>query len=195
MNTKINYNELMNQQLLNLNGKPKLLLHVCCAPCSSGVIPKLQQYFDITLYYYNPNTYPESEYLLRAEQFAKFTNLPLIVCDYNHTEFLDIAKSLENQPEGGSRCQQCIKLRMQQTFIYAKANNFDYVTTTLSISPHKDAEYINSCGQQLSQDYNVNYLYADFKKENGYLNSIKYSKDYNLYRQDFCGCEFSHKQD
>ncbi len=191
MHNKSNYNQLMYNQISQLQGKPKLLLHVCCAPCSSGVLPKLQQYFDITLYYYNPNTYPESEYLLRAKQFSKLTNLPLIVCDYNHAEFLDVAKSLENYTEGGLRCQECIKLRMQHSFMYAQNNNFDYVTTTLSISPHKDAEFINTCGQQLEQMYNVKYLFADFKKENGYLNSIKYSKDFDLYRQDFCGCEFS----
>ena len=188
---KVNYNIKMKQQIQNLNGKPKLLLHVCCAPCSSGVLPELQQHFDITLYYYNPNTYPKDEYLLRADQFAKLTNLPLVVCDYNHDEFFNSIKGLEQCEEGGARCQKCIAVRLENSFAYAKANNFDYVTTTLSISPHKDADFINMCGQQLEQQYNVSYLYADFKKDNGYLNSINESKKFDLYRQDYCGCEFS----
>lgn len=188
---KVNYNIKMKQQLSSLQGKPRLLLHVCCAPCSSGVLPKLKQYFDITLYYYNPNTYPKDEYILRAEQFARLSDLPLIVCNYNHDEFLNYIKGYENDIEGGSRCQKCIKLRLQQSFKYADINNYDYVTTTLSISPHKDAEFINTCGKQLEELYNTKYLYADFKKDNGYLNSITESKRLNLYRQDYCGCEFS----
>ncbi len=188
---KQNYNLMMKQQLSNLKGKPKLLLHVCCAPCSSGVLPKLKQYFEITLFYYNPNTYPQDEYLLRAEQFAKLTDLPLIVCDYNHNEFLTEIKGLEQVKEGGARCQKCIELRLKQSFEYATKQGYDYVTTTLSISPHKDAEFINACGQKLQEEYKVNYLYADFKKENGYLNSITESKKHDLYRQEYCGCEFS----
>ena len=186
-----NYNLTMKQQLSTLVGKPKLLLHVCCAPCSSGVLPKLKEYFDITLFYYNPNTYPKDEYVLRAEQFSKLCNLPLVVCDYNHDEFLSEIKGLEISQEGGERCQRCIALRMKKSFEYAVANNYDYITTTLSISPHKDAEFINACGNSLQQQYNVKYLFADFKKENGYLNSILQSKKFDLYRQDYCGCEFS----
>ncbi|MFQ6723961.1 MAG: epoxyqueuosine reductase QueH [Clostridia bacterium] len=188
---KQNYNLVMKQQLSNLTGKPKLLLHVCCAPCSSGVLPKLKEYFNITLFYYNPNTYPQDEYLLRAQQFAKLCDLPLIICDYDHNEFLNQIAGLQQSVEGGARCQKCIELRLDKSFEYAKQFNYDYVTTTLSISPHKDAEFINMCGQKLQQKYNVNYLYADFKKENGYLNSIAESKKYDLYRQDYCGCEFS----
>lgn len=186
-----NYNIVMKQQIKALQSKPKLLLHVCCAPCSSAVIEKLKQFFDITLYYFNPNTYPESEYNLRAEQFGKLTDLPLIVCKYDHNQFLQSIKGFEDNVEGGQRCQKCISLRLQQSFEYAKNNNFDYVTTTLSISPHKDAQFINICGKNLQQVYNICYLYADFKKDNGYLNSINLSKQFNLYRQDYCGCEFS----
>ena len=186
-----NYNIIMKQQLSKLTGKPKLLLHVCCAPCSSGVLPRLKEYFDITLFYYNPNTYPKEEYLLRAEQFAKFTDLPMICMDYDHNEFLNNIKGFENCKESGSRCQKCIQLRLKISFEYAKTNNYDYVTTTLSISPHKDAEFINTCGKRLQDEYNIKYLYADFKKENGYLNSISESKKYDLYRQEYCGCEFS----
>ena len=188
---KQNYNLMMKRQLTSLTGKPKLLLHVCCAPCSSGVLPKLKEYFDITLFYYNPNTYPKDEYLLRAEQFSKLTDLPIIVCDYEHLEFLNEIKGCEQAKEGGERCQKCIALRLKQSFEYALKYNYDYVTTTLSISPHKDAEFINACGSEYAQQYNVKYLYADFKKENGYLNSINESKRLDLYRQDYCGCEFS----
>ena len=188
---KMDYNLKMKQQISTLTGKPKLLLHVCCAPCSSAVIERLQQFFDITLYYFNPNTYPKSEYDLRANQFSKLTNLPLIVCDYDHNTFLQNIAGLENSIEGGERCQKCIKMRLEQSFKYAINNKFDFVTTTLSISPHKDATYINQTGAELEKLYNMSYLYADFKKENGYLNSIKLSKQYDLYRQDYCGCEFS----
>ena len=188
---KVNYNLKMKQQISNLTGKPSLLLHVCCAPCSSAVIQKLNEYFNITLFYFNPNTYPESEYNLRFEQFQKLTNLPIIKCEYNHHQFLNEIIGLEQDKEGGNRCQKCITLRLKQSFEYAKDNGFDFVTTTLSISPHKDAEFINLVGQQLEKQYNVKYLYADFKKDNGYLNSINLSKQFNLYRQDYCGCEFS----
>lgn len=187
----MNYNEIMKQQISKLAGKPKLLLHVCCAPCSSGALPRLVDYFDITLFYFNPNTFPESEYLLRAEQFAKLTNLPLLVCDYNHSQFVAEIKGLEAEPEGGKRCEKCIGLRLKTSFEYAKTHGFDYVTTTLSISPHKDAEYINKIGIQLEREFGVKYLRADFKKENGYLYSINESKKHDLYRQDYCGCEFS----
>jgi len=187
---KQNYNELMKQEINSLTYKPKLLLHVCCAPCSTSVIRKLTA-FDTTLYYYNPNTYPEDEYSLRAEQFSKLTNLPFIKELYNHKEFLDNIYGYENELEGGLRCEKCIFLRLKKSFEYAKANNYDYVTTTLSVSPHKNAEYINSIGIKLSKDYNIKFLVADFKKENGFLDSINISKSLGLYRQDYCGCEFS----
>ena len=188
---KINYNLMMKEQLSNLTGKPKLLLHVCCAHCTSGVLPVLKNFFDITLFYYNPNIYTKDEYLLRAEQFAKLTNLPIIISEYNHDEFLNVAKNLEKEVEGGKRCNECIKLRLEKSCEYAVVNKFDYISSTLSISPHKDANFINECGNNLSQIYSIKYLYADFKKENGYLNSINISKELNLYRQTFCGCEFS----
>lgn len=187
----MNYNEIMKQQLNKLTGKPKLLLHVCCAPCSSGVLPRLEQYFDITLFYNNPNTFPQNEYILRAEQFAKLTHLPLIICDYQHSQFLNAIKGFEAELEGGKRCEKCIELRMENSFEYAKTHGFNYVTTTLSISPHKNAEYINKIGIQLEREYGITYLRADFKKENGFLDSITNSKKFDLYRQDYCGCEFS----
>ena len=191
---KIDYNLKMKDQISQLSGKPRLLLHVCCAPCSSAVIERLKEHFNITLYYFNPNTYPQNEYILRAEQFAKLTDLPLVVCEYDHKQFLKAIEGLEDMQEGGERCQKCIGLRMGKSFEYAKANNFDFVTTTLSISPHKDTQFINNCGEELQQKYGVAYLYGDFKKENGYLNSINLSKQFDLYRQDYCGCEFSFSQ-
>lgn len=187
---KENFNQLMKQEIKSLKTTPKLLLHVCCAPCSSSVLERLDA-FDITLYYYNPNTYPEQEYLLRAEQFKKLTNLPLVKEDYNHTEFLSNIIGLEQELEGGRRCEECIKLRLEQSFKYAKEHNFDYVTTTLSVSPHKNVEYINRIGRELSKKYDIKFLVADFKKENGFLNSISLSRQFDLYRQDYCGCEFS----
>lgn len=190
---KENYNELMKKKINSLTTKPKLLLHVCCAPCSSSVLEKLNA-FDITLYYFNPNTYPKEEYILRSEQFKKLTNLPIIVEDYNHSEFLNCVKDLETELEGGKRCEKCIELRLSQTFKYAKENHFDYITTTLSVSPHKNAEYINNLGVLLADEYKIEFLVADFKKENGFLNSIKISKELDLYRQDYCGCEFSIKK-
>lgn len=186
---KINYNERMKQQIANLQHKPKLVLHVCCAPCSSAVINKLKQYFDVTYFYYNPNIYPETEFNKRK---AEFTKLGVNVVDigYTHEEFLNSVKGLELEPEGGNRCKVCIAMRLNQAFLYAKNVGAEFVTTTLSISPHKDAQFINETGQNLQKQYNIKFLYADFKKENGYLNSIKICNNLNIYRQNYCGCEF-----
>lgn len=187
---KKDYNKLMQQQISSFGFKPRLLLHCCCAPCSSAVIERIKEFFEITFYYYNPNIYPKEEYLLRAQEFKKL-GVDIVVEEYNHQDFLNIAKGLENEPEGGQRCRVCIAERLNKAFEYAKNNNYDYVTTTLSISPHKDAEFINTLGEQLQQKNNINYLYADFKKQNGYLRSIELCKQLNIYRQDYCGCEFA----
>ena len=188
---KVNYDKLMNEQISSFGKtKPRLLLHCCCAPCSSAVIERLKEFFEITFYYYNPNIFPEQEYNLRKEEFKKL-NINLVAEDYNHQEFINITKGLENEKEGGLRCRACIAQRMKQAFYYASKNGFDFVTTTLSISPHKDANYINELGEHLQQNFNVKYLYADFKKQNGYLRSIQICKDLKIYRQDYCGCEFS----
>jgi len=143
------------------------------------------------LFGFHNNTDSMWIYLLRAQQFALLTDLPLVVCDYEHNDFLNQIKGFEHEVEGGLRCQKCIELRLKQSFEYAQNNNYDYVTTTLSISPHKNALFINSCGEQFEKIYNTNYLYADFKKDNGFLLSISESKRLELYRQDYCGCEFS----
>ena len=192
---KVNYDKLMNEQISSFGGtKPRLLLHCCCAPCSSAVIERLKEFFEITFYYYNPNIFPEQEYNLRKEEFKKL-NVDLVAEAYNHQEFVNITKGMENEKEGGMRCRACIAQRMNQSFYYASKNGFDFVTTTLSISPHKDAKYINDLGEQLQQNFNVKYLYADFKKQNGYLRSIQICKDLKIYRQDYCGCEFSKYDD
>lgn len=181
--------------------KKKLLLHACCAPCSSHCLELLEQEYDITVFFYNPNMSTEEEYIKRwkeLERFvaeAPFTKEVNIVCaDYNPEEFYEIARGLENVPERGERCYKCYELRMAATAKYASENDYDIFTTTLSISPHKNAKWINEIGERLSAEYNKAYLYSDFKKKNGYLRSIELSKEYSLYRQDFCGCIFSKKK-
>ena len=186
---KIDYNKLMQEEISSFGGKPKLLLHCCCAPCSSAVIERLKQYFEITYFYYNPNIYPEEEYNLRKNEFKKL-GVHVVELNYDHNEFLQVVKGYEEEKEGGARCRICIAKRLDKTFSYAVENNFDVVTTTLSISPHKDAEFINMLGENLEQKYGVKYLHADFKKQNGYLRSIEICKQMGIYRQDYCGCEF-----
>lgn len=187
---KIDYNKLMQEEITSFGYKPKLVLHCCCAPCSSAVLERLSSFFEITLYYYNPNTYPVEEYDHRADEFRKL-GVKIIKENYDHQEFLNATKGLEIDGEGGERCKKCILLRMEKTFQFAKSNNYDIVTTTLSISPHKDAEYINRIGEMLQEKYGIKYLHADFKKQNGYLRSIEICKNLGIYRQDYCGCEFS----
>lgn len=180
----------MKQEISSFGLKPKLLLHCCCAPCSSAVIERLKNYFDITYLYYNPNIFPESEFNLRKTEFKKL-GINVVDLGYNHNEFLDIVKGREQDKEGGQRCQICIANRLNKTFEYAKNKSYDIVTTTLSISPHKNAEFINKLGESLQEKYNIKYLHADFKKENGYLRSIQICKEKDIYRQDYCGCEFA----
>lgn len=187
---KINYNNILKELISNLDYKPKLLLHSCCGPCSTHVISVLENHFDITVIYYNPNIEPEEEYLKRKSEQIKFLNeknIPLLDIDYNHEEFLKLSWGLENEPEGGKRCVLCIQHRLKVTKEKAILNNFEYFGTTLTVSPHKNSELINNLGRAL-QDNKIKYLFSDFKKENGYLDSIKLAKEYNLYRQDYCGC-------
>ena len=190
---KIDYNKLMHEEISSFGDKPKLLLHCCCAPCSSAVIEKLKNYFDITYFYYNPNIFPEEEYILRKNEFIKL-GVNVVDLKYDHNEFLNVVSGYENEKEGGARCRICIAQRLDKTFEYATINNYDIVTSTLSISPHKDAEFINKLGESLQEKYGIKYLHADFKKENGYLNSINICKEKGIYRQDYCGCEFSKNQ-
>ena len=180
---------------------PKLLLHSCCAPCSSYCIEYLSKYFDITLYFYNPNISKKEEFNKRANELTRLVDsMPLtrpinvIIEQYEPNEFYEIAKGLENEPERGKRCEECFKLRLERSAQYARKNNFDYFTTTLSISPHKDAQLLNEIGKELSMKYTIPYLFSDFKKKNGYKRSIELSTEYDLYRQNYCGCIYSYKE-
>lgn len=198
---KINYQKELEKLIENNvknNVRPTLLLHACCAPCSSYVIEYLSKYFDITLYFYNPNIISEKEYDYRANELKRLINempldskVELIIEEYNSNEFLDEVKGLEECREGGSRCFLCYELRLNKTAKMAKAKKFDYFTTTLSISPLKNSAKLNEIGGKLETEYNVRYLFSDFKKKEGYKRSIELSKEYNLYRQNFCGCTFS----
>ena len=194
----MNYQIVLENTLKNLKEKKTLLLHACCAPCSSYVIEYLSNYFDITILFYNPNINNDIEYNKRLQELERFvqefkTNNPVKVISlgYNHDEYLQTVLGLEEEKEGGSRCLKCYRLRIEKTFEYAKQYNFDYVTTTLTISPLKNSQVINKIGSELENIYHINYLYSDFKKKEGYKRSIVLSHEYNLYRQDYCGCEFS----
>ncbi|MGN0535426.1 MAG: epoxyqueuosine reductase QueH [Eubacterium sp.] len=180
---------------------PSLLLHSCCAPCSSYTIEYLSDYFKIMVLYYNPNISPREEYEKRkAEQIRLINSLPVknkvdfLDCDYDSSEFFDIAKGYENCKEGGERCFRCYELRLRETAKKAKEKGFDYFCTTLSISPLKNAQKINEIGLKLQGEYGVSWLPSDFKKREGYKRSIELSREYNLYRQNFCGCVFSKKE-
>lgn len=180
---------------------PKLLIHSCCAPCSSYVLEYLTKYFSITIFYYNPNIYPEEEYRRRVEeQIQLIRSMPLpskvqfIPGEYRPEVYYQKIKGLEKEPEGGERCFSCYELRLREAAKQAKDGGFDYFTTTLSISPHKNAEKLNEIGQSLAAEYGVKYLPSDFKKNNGYKRSIELSKEYDLYRQDYCGCIYSRQE-
>lgn len=182
--------------LNSLNYRPKLLLHSCCGPCSSSVLELLIKYFDVDVYYYNPNIYPESEFIKRSntqESLLKKldSNIKFILGDYDYDLYKKTISGLEKEKEGGLRCKECINLRMDEACRYAKENGYDFFTTTLSVSPHKNSKMINEIGYALEEKYNIPYLYSDFKKKDGYKRSIVLSKEYNLYRQDYCGCEYS----
>ena len=195
---KINYQKELDKIILNITKSgalPHLMLHSCCAPCSSYVIEYLNPYFDITVLYYNPNISPVEEYEKRkAEQirfikeFDSVNPVHICDCDYDGKKYEEAIKGLENEPEGGLRCVKCFYLRLEET---AKKLNFDYFCTTLSISPLKNAELLNKIGKNLSEKYDIKYLPSDFKKREGYKRSVELSKKYNLYRQNFCGCVYS----
>ncbi|MBE7027818.1 MAG: epoxyqueuosine reductase QueH [Ruminococcaceae bacterium] len=177
--------------------KPSLLLHACCAPCSSAVLETLNEYFNITLYFYNPNIYPESEYDFRYKELNRLrdemglSKVNVIYEKYNNEEFEEIARGLEDLPECSERCEKCYRLRLSKSFLYARENGYDYVTTTLSVSPHKNAQWLNEIGISLENEFSVKYLCSDFKKNEGYKRSCQLSLEYNLYRQNYCGCIYS----
>ena len=179
--------------------KPKLLLHVCCAPCSSHCISVLVPHFDITVFYYNPNIEPFEEYERRLDEEKRFLSeaypfVKIVDAKYDNDKFNDMAKGLEDLNEGGERCKKCYRMRLEMTGEYAKEHNFDYFTTTLTVSPYKHSTTLNEIGEDVSKQYGVKYLFSDFKKQDGYKHSIELSKKYNLYRQDYCGCKFSKLQ-
>ena len=177
--------------------KKKLLLHSCCGPCSTSVIERLKQDYDLTIFYYNPNIYPKEEYLKRLDtqrEYLEKSNQNIEVVDGTYDDsdlFLKEFAGLEDCPEGGNRCEKCMFLRIKKTAEFAKNNGFDIFTTTLSVSPHKNAKLINELGNKFSKVYNVEFLESDFKKKDGFLISTKLSKEYSLYRQNYCGCKYS----
>lgn len=201
---KQNYHQKMLEMIKEhcSNGQvPKLLLHSCCAPCSSYCLELLSQYFEVTVFYYNPNIYPPEEYTMRvAEQDRFIQNFPakhtisFVEGTYDTERFYAMAKGMEQLKEGGERCFACYELRLKEAAEYAKANDFDFFTTTLSISPLKNAEKLNEIGKKLEEEYGIQYLYSDFKKQNGYKRSTEISNEYDMYRQYYCGCVYSKKQ-
>lgn len=181
---------------------PKLLLHSCCAPCSSYCMEYLSEFFDITVFYYNPNIEPRDEYIYRVNEMKRLISemelkrpVSFIEGDYDNENFHRAVKGLEKEPEGGARCEKCFRLRLEITAALAKRENFDYFTTTLSISPLKSAEKLNNIGEELAKKYDIMYLFSDFKKKGGYQRSIELSRQYGLYRQNFCGCVFSREKE
>lgn len=196
---KINYQKQLDTLIDGLDGEtPTLLLHACCAPCSSYVLEYLSNYFKITLFYYNPNIFPEEEYRRRTEEAQRLiAELPVknevrfLEGQYDPEAFFSLAKGHETEPEGGARCMLCYELRLREAARAAKTGGFDYFTTTLSISPYKNAQKLNEIGAAMEREYGVKYLYSDFKKKNGYRRSVALSAEYGLYRQDYCGCVFS----
>ena len=201
---KINYQKELDkliEQNMREDLSPSLLLHSCCAPCSSYTIEYLSQFFKITVLYYNPNISPKEEYEKRKSEQLRLigemkTKYPVsfLDCDYNYNEFLDIARGYELCKEGGERCFRCYRLRLEKTAELAKENEFDYFCTTLSISPLKNSQKINEIGFELEKEFGVKWLPSDFKKKEGYKRSIELSHEYNLYRQNYCGCVFSKKE-
>lgn len=194
-----NYNKIMEFQIKNIpeGTKPRLLLHCCCAPCSSHCLSVLSEYFHITAYFYNPNITEYEEYMKRWGELVRFVDnvyhdeVGTFLEEHESEKFLEMSKGLEEVPEGGSRCYKCYRLRLDKSAAYAVSHGYDYFTTTLSISPHKNSAWLNEIGRELEQEYKIPYLYSDFKKKNGYKHSIELSHEYGLYRQNFCGCEFS----
>ena len=180
--------------------KPTLLLHACCAPCSSAVLEVLSEHFDLTIFFYNPNISPKSEFDYRLDELYRLlgemnlSQIRIVAPDYDENEFFEIAKGNESLPEGGARCEDCYRLRLEKTAEYAKRDGFDYFTTTLSVSPYKNAQALNEIGSELSEKYGVKYLLSDFKKNDGYKRSCQLSREFNLYRQNYCGCIFSKMQ-
>ena len=194
----MNYNLEMEKQMENIKEGSTLLLHACCAPCSTACLERLADYFKVTIFYYNPNITDKNEYQKRIDEIKKLLTLinpkyevKLLEGDYDPKVFLDMSKGLENEPERGKRCYKCYELRLKETAKIASKLGFNNFATTLTLSPHKNSDWINEIGSILDKEYESNYLYSDFKKKEGYKRSIELSKKYDLYRQDYCGCIYS----
>lgn len=201
---RVNYQKLL-EQTIQKNQKenkiPTLFLHSCCAPCSSYVLEYLSQYFSITVFYYNPNIYPDEEYFKRVKEQQEFIRrfparypISFVEGEFEKERFYDTVRGFEQIPEGGERCFRCYELRLAEAAQRAKELHMDYFTTTLSISPLKNAAKLNEIGERLSKEYGVAYLYSDFKKKGGYQRSVELSHEYGMYRQDYCGCVFSMRE-
>ncbi len=196
---RVNYQLELEKEIAKIDGTvPTLLLHSCCAPCSSYVLEYLSKYFKITVFYYNPNIYPADEFFKRAEEQKRFISMlntthPIrfIQGEFEDDKFYQGVKGLEKEREGGERCFKCYRLRLEKSAEIAKEKGFDYFTTTLSISPHKNAQALNEIGTDVGKQYGVKYLLSDFKKKNGYKRSCELSNEYGMYRQDYCGCVYS----
>ncbi len=200
---KVNYQKELDKLIKKLDEEgsvPSLLLHSCCGPCSSYCIEYLSQFFNITVFYYNPNIYPKEEYYTRVKEQERFikefpTKHPVsfIEGDYDTKSFYEMAKGLEQEPEKGARCHKCYELRLRRTAQVAKEKGFDFFTTTLTISPMKDSQVLNEIGQRIALEEGVSWLVSDFKKKEGYKRSTELSKEYCMYRQDYCGCVYSYR--
>lgn len=197
---KVNYQKLMDEEIEKncVNGrKPALLLHACCAPCSSAVLEYLNSVFSVIVYFYNPNISPRTEFEFRLAELKRLVgemglaDTTIVSPKYDNDEFERAVIGMENIPEGGARCTECYRLRLARAVDYAESCGFDYVTTTLSVSPHKNASLLNEIGMELTKNHKVKYLLSDFKKRDGYKRSCLLSKQYNLYRQNYCGCIYS----
>ena len=192
---KENYQKELDAVVARLTDKPRLLLQSCCGPCSTYVLSYLKQYFDITLLYYNPNIQPRAEYDLRLENqrkvLAAMPEVHILECAYDGEAYNAAVRGLEGEPEGGARCTVCFRLRLEETARLAAEGKFDYFCTTHTVSPHKDAARINTIGRALGEQYGVAWLPSDFKKREGYKQSITLSRELDLYRQDYCGCLYS----
>ena len=201
---KINYQKELDKLIIKFTEEgqvPSLLLHSCCAPCSSYCIEYLSQFFYVTVFYYNPNIYPDEEYYHRVKEQQRFikefpTKYPVkfIEGDYDKSSFYEIAKGLEKEPEKGKRCHRCYDLRLRRTAAVAKEKGFDFFSTTLTISPMKDSQVLNEIGDSIGKELGINWLYSDFKKREGYKRSTEISREYDMYRQDYCGCVYSYNE-
>ena len=196
---KINYDKLMQEQIDKFDTKKTLLLHSCCGPCSTACIERLKQFFDVTIFYYNPNIYPKEEFEKRLYNEQKvinyFSDVKIVSPTYEEEIYLKTVKGLEGEKEGGKRCEECFKLRLRETALYAKLHGYDYFGTTLTVSSHKNEQHINQIGKEISEETKVDFLFSDFKKHDGYKRRIDLSKQIDLYRQNYCGSRFSIKKE